>query len=393
MKKILKETSQYAMAAFVGLSAGCSTFQPDSDVTDKSPYSNLITTIKTLCAQDKNILLGDINHTDPSISKLISDPDVLAAIKSCDMPLVMEAGVEQNKGHEEQNGVTYQTLYEDAQSGMWKYTGHERLQNEGNGTQEKENMNHQYTLRGIYNAAKIDLRLIYPDVRYTESALGQDEDVSDVFDALYDLAYEVDMGNTQEYINFQIQLEALFNAAVEYRPALHKLENILNGEYLQVSNQQIIDNVKKFSEGKPVAMLYGYGHIKQNNDFDEMLDDENSVTIVLKPHEDQVLWKDYPDDQIDIPEYIYQIENDKIIDLEKSEESERIYGRLLREEHVYTKAEYDTAIGSLADELKKYAFPYTEYDGNPENDTIPENWIETETVYINPNFNDDEPSI
>lgn len=63
------------------------------------PYANFIMTLKSLCKTDRDILLGDSNHSDPVIAELTSNRQVLAAMKECDRPFALERGIEENQGY------------------------------------------------------------------------------------------------------------------------------------------------------------------------------------------------------------------------------------------------------------------------------------------------------
>ncbi len=448
---------------------------PQNDETHR--YSNFITTLKSLCKTHKNILLGDTNHSDPTILRLTADKDVLQTIKDCGATLVLEAGIEENEGypepkHEynhqkiaesiliiqeylqtigfkdvEQTGVfdentsiafydfiassqkklswtedhegiystefakilgdnaknqdlnflaaaeylngygyflpvrpTLHMEYQNIQDGYVEYTGSEYL----NAPELAENK-HAAQLAQLdfdrrYYAAKMNLPLIYPDPRHQEWAKDPElqRTIAD--------ATNIDATTIIKQIKIMLESFAKANKDLSYRPLLLKSIKILKHSLSVETNQVIADNMKQLTAPNPIVILYGFAHMSESNDLDEMLEKSGkTVTIMLKTHSDQKLLAEHSQKSNaiftgqDTPDYVYDISGNEMTKIETGKVSEQAYTSMLK--YSITPEEYQAAFNELPDDLKPYALPYTEYDSDPDNNVVPDNWLETEYQY------------
>jgi len=409
------------------------------------PHAHFITTLKSLCETHKYILLGDIGHNDPAIVEVTANPDVLQAMKDCGGDLVLEDDLRHNqsddvieiapftdellqkviavnsylkyKGYldsdpnilDENAGNAFLKFMSDKQQELsWsqdffgKYSpefGDALIKSETDlsGPQKlylKKYLNDLYYAgqlpvpmtsatkydaiqRGRLNcvdfespneierlgherlcyAAIIDLPLIYPDHRH----------------ALFEADHELDSVLKKSQFMPKVRFDAQLNKDVSLRPAVVRLYDLLNTEE---TNQIIADNIALLTKSDVVFGKYGYAHMKGLNDLDEMLGQEQTVTIMLKARTGTKTFVDPTDSVVDPPEYIYDMQNGQVIDVSLNPESYSdmiVYGM--------TREEYDVAVDQLPEHLKPYALPYDMYDDRVENDSLSEDWLETDEVY------------
>jgi len=460
----------------------CATTPPDEKIEPVDvdpalrghPYANFITTLKSLCQTDKNILLGDSSHSDPAIVELTSDPVVLQTIKDCNRPFVLEAGIEQNTGYpapkyeldpqkytnsvetiqealkaggydidinglwddhtheaffnfieqmQERYGwkqdpqgiysgefgallrqnipsqalipfldamqylddtgqmpvpVTQHTLYQDIQADRVTRTGKDILDNPLFAKSPDFARIAQAEFDRVYYAAKLGLTLVYPDPRQREFL--NDPEMSKLHtDLLYG---RNDLATTAGEINQMVEEGAKLNKDISYRPLVMRMADILDKSLSRLYNQRIVDNMEDLTESSPTISLYGFYHMSGLDDFDEMMGQDQTVTILLQARPDQVFFvpgHEMANVEVDIrdtPNYIYRIYNDETIKIEEGGINEKEYRRMIR--HSITPEEYQTAVDQLPHYLRGWALPYTEYDADMNNNVLPENWLETD---------------
>lgn len=429
------------------------------------PYQGFITTLKSLCAENKNILIGDSNHSDPAILELISNPDVIQAMKECNRPLVLEMPVEENEGYRHIDNLlseaeltpiiksVQRSLGFPQQTGKWteelgwavsefiaqkqqeigwtkdrpgvyshsfavqlsKSALHKDLSMALYQLKKGSNLLDPYTLgmyyedtrefNGerivlsaeelggnehaarleqlrhdiIYNAAQKSLRLFFADSDMDSSEI--DPEVAEIIN---EAIYESPVLTTQDSINYIIKTDAKANRDVHSRAAFKRAETFLE-KRIGISNDEIVSNIKSFSGYEQgILMLYGAGHMLEQNDFDEMLGEKNTVHILLRTSPDQVLMTVDTKDKTaakmdDTPHFIYDISDDQTYEVTPGSPAEESYQASVS--YVITPADYERARAALPADLQSFAFPYTEYDADPANDQVPENWLETQRVY------------
>lgn len=284
--------------------------------------------------------------------------------------------------------ATQTTLYQDFQDNNVNYFGNEYLMTTGDyDTSPSDEKNAQLTHDRVFHAASMGLPLKYPDIRY-EGQLYKDPELTQSFTFLYEQAYSHDLQTQQGMADFWVQMDAVMNANVDYRQGQAKLEEFLDKSVSVDVNQAIIDNVTALSDARGGVIIYGHGHMSQQNDFDEMLARKGpTATIMLKYAPDQLV-SDEPKKQIfadDAPEYIYEIYSDNIIEIDRNDEDNAF--EKMKRFHLLPE-EYEAAIGKLPEELRPFAFPYSDYDADLENDIKPTDWLKDDKVY---RFGDDGP--
>jgi hypothetical protein len=112
-----------------------------------------------------------------------------------------------------------------------------------------------------------------------------------------------------------------------------------------------------------MSVMYGASHAQQNYDLDEMLpgDSAATITIALFATPDSVLYLDHDLklDISDVPHYFYIISTDEMIQIIPGTVSEQQYW--LKICFTFTKQEYDQAVNTLPENLKKHAYSYGDY--------------------------------
>ncbi len=242
------------------------------------------------------------------------------------------------------------------------------------------NLVNWYQQREIFNAAKVNLPLVFPDPRFKK--MGDDAEMSQLLsDVLYANADRSPAGNIYDIIH----MDARLNKDVPKRQVGLRLEIVGQESLSPRVNQEIVTNTLQLAGGKSAVIKYGALHFSAPHDMNEMLGG-SSVTILLKHRPDQILlcpmekrtklaWGSCEDS----PHYVYDISRDSMDTTEKGSVTEKAYTSMLRTS--ITPAEYATAVAKLPPSLKAYAFPYSEYDADQNNDRVPQNWLSTTRVY------------
>ena len=122
----------------------------------------------------------------------------------------------------------------------------------------------------------------------------------------------------------------------------------------------------------------------EQNDFDEMLGENDTVHILLRTNPGQVLMTvDMMEKTVakmdDTPDFIYDISDDQTYEVTPGSLAEESYQASVS--YVITPTDYEKAKAALPADLPPFALPYTEYDADPANDQVPANWLETERVF------------
>ena len=237
-----------------------------------------------------------------------------------------------------------------------------------------------YQYREIFNAAKVNLPVVFPDPRHKK--MEADEEMSLLLnEVLYANPDRSPAGSIYDILH----MDALLNKDVAKRRIGLKLEKLVEESLAPRTNQEIVDNTLRLAGGRSVVLKYGSLHFSGPNDMNEMMGPQ-AVTILLKHRPDQMMLCPMAKKTnlavgscADTPQYVYDISSDAMGKIEKGSVAEQAYESMKR--YSITPAEYAVAVGKLPTALKAYAFPYSEYDANPDNNRVPENWLATTRVY------------
>ena len=97
------------LTAFLGVQGAQADTKTETSVSKHDSFYN---GIKTLCKENKYVLLGDTNHTSVEIMELLADPKFTAAAQKCGA-LILEKAIEENEGYPELKPLDSQ-IYVDA---------------------------------------------------------------------------------------------------------------------------------------------------------------------------------------------------------------------------------------------------------------------------------------
>ncbi len=213
------------------------------------------------------------------------------------------------------------------------------------------------------------MKVFYPDENLGE--MSSDPEVVDYFATITERASIDDV----PYLT--VMLDAELRAKPELKRAAVKLEKYMKDRLSERVNGHIAENGKKLSDNAPAIFIYGSGHLDRKNDIDEMLGQDQTATIILiGKSREQIVEdvKNYDPSKLDLPEFYYNVDSDDMVAVKGSRSGETSFRSRFRTS--LTRQEYNDAVRRLPAELKPFAMPYSEYDGNPSNNVFPENWLE-----------------
>lgn len=228
----------------------------------------------------------------------------------------------------------------------------------------------------IWHAAKLNLPIVYPD--YRQARVQGDPQVQEMWKRI--IAGEADKSDAGT-VYAQIRVNAELARDPKLRAAYLTLNRLVEESATPDSNRIIANNALRLLNGAPSVFKFGAGHMMMENDLNEML--PNSVTILLKATPDQrmscSLTKKFGDTCKNAPQYVYDIQSDAMIKVEKGSVTEQAYTGMLR--YHLTREEYDTAVRKIPADLRPHVLPYSEFDADPKNNVLPPNWMQSKKVY------------
>ncbi len=262
--------------------------------------------------------------------------------------------------------VTLSMKYDDIQKG---YRGAVKFDPAAFGGDENMYRRVQAGEDQIFHAAKMDLPLVYIDSRAQDM-----RDDPELWNFILTYTSQIQIQTKDEMITQSIKDMAEYNRSLENRAVSARLKEFLD-KSLSTSNRDIIDNLERLLPGQKTVVMYGSGHMMAAQDMNEMLGTEKTAVIYLKPRPDtirSIYNPAMPEDNSDVPEYLYDIASDTMTKIEEGTPSEQAYKSLV--DYVIMPEEYQQATQALSEELKPYALPYTEFDADLENNIMTDEW-------------------
>jgi hypothetical protein len=359
---------------------------PKAEDAAAAGRKNFIAALKDLGKKYKYIILGDTDHSAVEIKELMADLDVLKTLSDNGFKVIIKEGpVSENQEYDpakfestsaEMPPPTLATYFNKiCQQGEKPETLASKKENTISFfNSENPELSYRMSLayfRLLANTCNTGMKIFYPDEHM--EAFYEDPPMVAYFS-------HTAGSSTDNVANDTIYSDTELMVTPFLRPVAARLFDFFNDRTSEKTNRKITSNALKFSENKKILFLYGWGHLRQKYDIDEMLGQDQTVTIALLSKKDSSVGSGIGGPgSIDLPQYYYIIENDEMVAAQPGQKSGDAF--LAKYKNGFTREEYDEGIKALPEAWRRFALPYTEYDADPSNNTLPKNWLRLEPTH------------